>query len=583
MKIGKILKNLRFDKYIFFLTIISILLLASTVRYGLRTYKIPEWDEQHYMRMATEFYRLVKNNLSLNTPYQMLQIVPFRQPGYPLLILPFLMVFGLSNSYFWGIFANGLLYVASIFGIYFLAKNFLSRQSSFLAAFIFAFYSWTLLHVHVTYSETATSAFIIWSILFLVKSNNFENRRYSVLFGLFLGLGLLTKWITIVYVLGPLLYVFYQIIKKRLFKNKKILINGLISILLSTIISIYPYYQNFYWVVQYFYGHRVGGPMWLIVPDQERNPLSFYSLTFYLNSFNQLGTFYFILIISGFVLALRRKSNLKPILLAVIISYLFSAFALLKADRHIIPIYPYLAILSAGVFDFIRNSKFKISLVAFTIVLSITSFLGSVWGKGPMKQSLYSLPIEFPFGQLKKNYLTTISRPPYIYKISGKEILDFIVKDSNASGIEDPQIISLFYYRPLDEPLMTYNLYNQEKPLQINNFVGTIINDPEKDTPYFINIIKNTDYILIKSGQRTDDYFSKENYKTLKALISLLDSNSYIRDYYEPETKIWINQDSSEVTIFRKKREIPYQELENMRLRFVEILKAIGDNPQISQ
>lgn len=582
MKIGKILKNLRFDKYIFFLTIISILLLASTVRYGLRTYKVPEWDEQHYMRMATEFYRLIKNNLSFNTPYEMLQVVPFRQPGYPLLIVLFLLAFGLSNAYFWGIFTNGLLYIASILGIYFLSKNFLSRSASFLASIIFAFYGWTLLHVHVTYSETATSAFSILTILFLIKSEFFRNRKYSVFFGLFLGLGLLTKWITLVYVLGPLLYVLYQIIKKRLFKDKKILINGLISILLSTIISIYPYYQNFYWVVQYFYGHRVGGPMWLIVPDQERNPLSFYSLTFYLNSFNQLGTFYFILIISGFVLALRRKSKLKPILFAVIISYLFSAFALLKADRHIIPIYPYLAILSASIFDHFKNKYLKILLIVLTIVLSIGSFLGSVWGKGPMKQSLYSFPIELPFGQLKKIYLTTFSRPPYIYKISGKEILDFIEKDSKKRTIENPQIISLFYYRPLDEPLMTYNLYNQEKPLQINNFVGTIINDPEKDAAYFINIIKNTDYILIKSGQRTDDYFSKENYKTLKALIALFDNSSYILDYYEPETKIWINQDSSEVTIFRKKRKIPDQELENMRLRFVEILKAIGDNPQRS-
>src|SRR3989344_7521384 len=146
---NKIIKTINSNKYIYLLSILSLVLIASVVRYGLRTYKVPEWDEQHYMRMATEFYRMIKYQLSFSTPYEMLQIVPFRQPGYPLLIVPFLLIFGLSQSYLWGIFTNGLLYVATIFGIYFVAKNYLSRLSSFLAAFIFAFYGWTLWHVHL--------------------------------------------------------------------------------------------------------------------------------------------------------------------------------------------------------------------------------------------------------------------------------------------------------------------------------------------------------------------------------------------------------------------------------------------------
>ena len=570
----RILKNLKLDKYIFLLIVLSIVLLASAVRYGLRTYKIPEWDEQHYMRMATEFYRLIKNNLSFNTPYDMLQVVPFRQPGYPLLIVPFLLIFGLSNSYFWGIFTNGLLYITSIFGIYFIARNFLSKLASFMSAFTFALYGWTLLHLHLTYSETATSAFAILTILFLIKSNYFQDRKYSLLFGLFLGVGLLVKWITIVYVFGPMIFVFYQIFRKRLIKNKRILIHGAIALFISFIVSFYPYYQNYYWIFQYFYGHHTGGAMWQIVSEQERNPLSAYSLTFYLNSFGQLGIFYFILIIMGFILSLRKKSKLKPILLVVIISYFFSAFALLKAERHIIPIFPYLAILSASVFDYIRNNSFRISLIAVVVILSIGSFLGSVWGKGPMKESLYSLPIELPFEQLKKIYLTTISRPPYIYKISGKEILNYIEIDSKKSGIKNPQILSLFYYRSLDEPLMTYNLYNQEKPLNISNYLGTVINDPNKEARTFIeNALSNTDYILTKTGQRTDNYFPEINYRTLRALISLFDNHFNITDYYEAKTKIWIYQDSSEVTIFKKKRTLPDTKLEEIKLKFVEILK----------
>ncbi len=570
----KITELIKQNKYIFLLTLLCAVILASVIRYGLRTYKVPEWDEQHYMRMSTEFYRLIKYHLSFNTPYEMLQIVPFRQPGYPLLILPFFFLFGLSNAYFWGIFTNSLLYIATIFGIYFVARNFLSELSAFLAAFIFAFYGWTLLHLHLTYSETASSAFIIWTILFLIKSNLFRNKKYSILFGVFLGLGLLVRWIIVLYIFAPLIYVFYQLLKKHLFK-KKILSNIGFSFLIGFLISFYPYIQNHNWIFNYFRDVSVGSPVWQALPQSETNPLSLYSLTFYLNTFAQLGIFFFILIVIGFILAFRRKNNIKPILLTAIAGYLFSVLAPIKGERYIVPIFPYLAILSGSLFDYLKNKKLKLLLIIFTIALSIISFLGSVWGKGPMKQSLVSLFIELPFGQWKKIYLTTYSRPPYIYKISGKEILDFIEKDSKESGIKDPQVLSLFYYRPLDEPLMTYNLYNEEKPLQINNFLGTVIANPEKDSGLFIeNLMKNTDYILVKSGQRTDNSFAPINYKTLKSLIDIFDNYNQLSQYYEKKTQFWINQDSSMVTLLKKKKDIPEEQLKILESKFTEVLKS---------
>ncbi len=558
-------------KYFFLLIVLSVVLLASTIRYALRTYKVPEWDEQHYMRMATEFYRLIKYHLSFNTPYEMLQIVPFRQPGYPLLIVPFLFIFGLSKAYFWGIFTNGLLYIASIFGIYLLARNFLSKLSSFLAAFIFAFYGWTLLHLHLTYSETASSTFIVWTILFLIKSNLFQNKKYSILFGLFFGLGLLIRWIIILYIFAPLIYILFLLLKKHLLK-KKILSNMGLAFLLTITISFYPYLQNYYWIFNYFRDVSVGSPVWQALPQSETNPLSLYSLTFYLNTFAQLGILFFILIISGFILA-SRKSKLKPILLVVIFGYIFSVLAPIKGERYIIPIFPYLAILSASVFDHIKSKKFKIILVALTISLAFISFLGSVWGKGPMRQSLASLPIELPFGQWNKIYLTTYSRPPYIYKISGKEILDFIEKDSYQSGIKNPQVLSLFYYRPLDEPLMTYNLYNEEQPIQINNSLGTVIKEPKDAATYIAGVIRINDYVLAKSGKRLDDSFSDINYKILGVTIKLFDQWDF-SNYYEEKKKVWINQDSSEVRILRKKAEIPNEELKRIEGKLIEILES---------
>lgn len=554
MKIKKI-RNFKFDKYIFFLSILSIGFLASLVRYSLRTYDIPVWDEQHYMRMATEFYRLVKYNLSFNTPYEMLQVLPFRQPGYPLLILPFLILFGLSNSYFWALFTNGLLYVSSIFAIFFISRYYLSKLASFLASIIFTFYAWTLYFAHFAYSETATSALCVWAILFLIKSDFFKNRKYSLLFGLFLAFALLTRWVAIVFLAGPVLYVFYQILKKRLFKNRLVLINMLLSLSVAFLLLFYPYYLNYRQVFDYFNAHLIGGPNWQLTPEYERNPFSIYSLTFYLSSFAKLGIFNFILIIAGFLLTLAKKNKLKIFIPACFVPWLFFSFlSILKTDRFIIPIYPYLAILSASVFDYVKNKYSKIILIIIVIVLSFGTFLGTVWGKGP---------------------LTTISRPPNIYKLSGKEIVDFIAKDIKMSKMVNPQITVLFSYRPLDEPIYTYNLYNQEKPLNILYLVGSEIKNPDKDTIFITHsAIKNADYILTKSGKKVEYYFTKNNYQALEAAILFVDKYFNILDSYEAKTKIWIYQDSSEVTIFKKKREIGDKELETMRLKLADALKV---------
>jgi hypothetical protein len=566
------LKKLKNNKYIILLSIISSIFLASVVRYGLRSFAYPVWDEQHYIYIASAYYRLL-HNLSANTLSEMLKIAPFRQPGYPLFILPFLMIFGLAKSYFWGIFVNGLFHVVSTIGIYFVAKHYFSRLSSFLASFIFAFYGWALYYVHLTYSETSTSTFCVLAILFLIKSDYFQKRKQTLLFGLFMGLGILMKWEAFVFLFGPLIYTFYKIFNNKTFNKKSILINTVLTFLIVAVLA-FPYFANFYWVFDYFKAGRFGGKMWEVIPEFERNPFTLYSLTYYINSFQQLGIFYFILFLTGFLLAFKKTSKLKIILSAIIVPWIFFSFlSILKADRLIIPIYPYIAIISASVFDYIKLNKFKIVLITFTIAFSICTFLGTVWGKGPLKKDRYFVPIKLPFGKSINIYLTSISRPPDIYRHSGPEIIDFIVMDSKKNNIKNPQVIALFYYRPLDEPMMAYNLYAKEKPLEITNFLGTMITDPDKQAEYFIDsFIKNANYVLVKSGQKADSYFPKQNYETLQAFIELYSAID-VNAYYQQKAKFWVFQDSSEVIVLKKKNTIEDKDLGNFKLKLIGIFK----------
>ena len=573
----KIIKKIKEKRYFILLSIFSVILLASVVRYAWRTFQIPVWDEQHYMQMAAEFYRLLQNP-TLNTPYEMMQVLPFRQPGYPLAITPFLLLFGLSNSYFWGIVTNGIFYVVTVIGIYFLAKQFFSKQSALLASIMFASYGWVLFHVHTAYSEISATAMSLLATLFLVKSDYFRKRSYTILFGLCLGYGILIRWVSIVFILGPLIYVIYQMIKKQKIFSRKLLVNIALAFVVMLIIVL-PYFFNSGSIFQYFNGHRFGGEMWKIVPEEERNPLSIYSLTFYLSSFEKLGIFNFILLVFGFILGFKKKSNYEMMLAAVIVPWIFfSFFSILKADRFIVPIYPFIAIISAAIFDKIKNHKAKILLVIVAIVLSSLSFLGSAWGKGPMSASLSTLPVTLPFGELNKIHLTSISRPPYIYKLSGREIIAFLEKDSDNNIDTKRGALMLFSYRPLDEPLMTYNLFTLIKPFVLNSYLGSVITDPELQGEGLLKEVFGYDYILVKSGKISDEYFPRINYLTLEAFQRLFTKYVQMDAYYEKKTEIWINQDSSIVTIWKKKKEVPAEERERLKPLFIEELQIRTDH-----
>src|SRR5690348_3048892 len=107
------------------ITLIFICLgvLVSHTLYVLQTKQFPEMDEQHYMDMAVQFYRII-HHPTQTAFLDMIRFLPFRQPGYSFIILPFLLIFGISHAYAIGLWVNGLLYITSICAVYFLGREF---------------------------------------------------------------------------------------------------------------------------------------------------------------------------------------------------------------------------------------------------------------------------------------------------------------------------------------------------------------------------------------------------------------------------------------------------------------------------
>lgn len=540
--------------HILLLLVVCIIILTSHIIYVSQTRQYPEMDEQHYMHMAVQFYRLLQHP-EWNTSLKIFQTLPFRQPGYSLLILPFLLIFGIEHSYQWALFVNGLLYVTTIVALYFLSREYLPKILSLITSMLFATYGWPLFYLHFTYSETATTTFVILSLLFLAKSNNLQDKKNCILFGVFLGLGLLTRWITPIFVAGPFLVTFINALKV---KDRRNIINNLITIVVITvIIGIYPYIININAFWNGYIGHQLfGGSLWTVVPKERNTHLSLQSAAYYFKIFEQLTIYLFTIFIAGLVVILFKYKKYLFLLSAFTIPYIaFSFFTIIKDDRYIVPIYPIIALISIVTFTHIKKKYIRFILLTAIITISFFNFIGAYWGIGPLgKEGLQSILIRMPIGHPRRIHLATMVWPPTKEYSNADRIFTIIDNDINYKQLKDVNVVNFFYYHPVDNALYAKNNFNNLKPITFTNFVGESFTGKLALSNRLEDALLKADYVMIKTGTLTDNYFPPKSYMILNALIKTFNSNNkLIIENYTKIGTVKIPLDNSYVYIYRKK------------------------------
>lgn len=541
------MKNVKWHLVILFL--LCAFLLTNHFLYIIQTHQYPEMDEQHYMEMSTQFYRLLQHPTS-TTIIDIIRVIPFRQPGYSLFITPFLLLLGLEHSYRIALLINGLFYSGSMIGVYYLAREYFHKILSLVAVIIFMSFGWTLFYLHFTYSETATTCFVILSLLFLKKSNYFQNTKYAILFGLIFSLGLLTRWATLIFVGGPCILTFAQGLYQKDYRSQTI--KNIIIILIAFILPISSVYiinaHTFFG--EYVKDQLFGGQIWNTVPASRKNHISLQSAAYYFKVFEQLNIFFFILFITGGTLAIfDKKKKYFFLIIAFIVPYfLFSFATIIKDDRYIVPLYPVIAILSITTFTKIGNKFCKNIFILFFILIAIGSFFGGLWGIGPMNKGLKSVTVKIPFTHPRYIHFSSMVWPPTKNSTNAETIFQTIqnIKQKNL------QIILLFSYHPIDIAIYATNRYERKQPFLFTNFVGmsTINAGTGK---YVFDQLNNADYIITKNNNIIDSYFPKDNYFVLEKTL-----NAWQAVFTKPNEQfkllktIFVPLDKSTLNIYKK-------------------------------
>ncbi len=550
------MEKLKKHFHLFVLIFVSLIILVSHTIYTIQTQQYPEMDEQNYMDMVTGYYKILQHP-TFDSPVKIIQYLPYRQPGYPLLVLPFLLLFGLSYSYKIMLFANVFFYIGTVWAVYGIARFYFGKTASLLSSILFATYGWSLFYLHFTYSETATTFFTTAAIYYLLKSKKFTLKNPTIMFGITFGLALLTRWVGLLFIAGPLIV----LLSNKTLYTKKFLIKHLkiisISVILIFAFGIWPYILN----ISDFFGTYVdkqlfGGSLWTLVPQEQKHHVSLQSAAYYFKIFEQLSIFHFILFVIGGALLLWKRKGKMSLILAFLIPYLAFSFAtIIKADRYIVPIYPIMAIISLTGYDLIKKMALKKLFVVGVCLLSIVSFLGCIWGIGPMGKGLSSLLIPMPIGHPRFVHTSSIVWPPTTEQTNARKLFQSLEKE--VAKNRNSQIVLLFSYHPIDNPIYSLNKHHTITPLNISNFVSMGVPSFKSAGDYSYQLFSKAEIIVTKSGVTTDNYFGENAYKYLVAVNTAFKENQKILDYFKKVETITVPKDNSTLTIYRKKTAIP--------------------------
>jgi uncharacterized membrane protein len=292
-------------------------------------------------------------------------------PLVRVLTIPFYAVFGRSTDT--AVMVNGVFWIILIFSTYGIGKRIFSKNAGLLAAFLVSMYPITFGMSRQYFLDFALMAMVSLGVYTLLLTNSFTNKRNSVIFGIVFGLGMLTKWTFIFFIIGPLTYTMIKIpIAKHTSRY------SLHSLILATALTAAWYVPNRDFLIRLLDNATVRGAI-----EGDPGIYSIQSVLYYVFSLinDQISLFYFIFFIAGMILLSKksRDGNLIPILW-IALPFIVFTFIGNKEARFMMPILPAVAIVSAAWVVDIRNSKLKVFIISLILVYGVAQFFMMSYG-----------------------------------------------------------------------------------------------------------------------------------------------------------------------------------------------------------
>jgi len=320
-------------------------------------------------------------------------IIGIRPPLVSFLAIPFYSLAGTSPDVAY--MSNILYFTILLCSVYGITKRTSNRKIGLLSAFIVSTFPMIFGMSRQFLMDLPLTAMVSLSIYFLLCTDHFKNRAYSILFGISVALGLLTKPSYLFFVLFPFVYIIKNDIKimKMLLYPKQFLSElkqrkSILNIVFATVIAVslasiwyIPNLKTIFWL------HSVnrGGEGLSLINLQSIlfYPLGMinYQISFlYLLTLIILTLFYMINPHQRFKYSIRKSDEIMILILWIIIPYLiFTFYFPVKELRYLLPSTPPIAIVISAMISRI-NSKYAKGVIIIILLLGSMQFFALTYG-----------------------------------------------------------------------------------------------------------------------------------------------------------------------------------------------------------
>ena len=384
------MKKFKLNKYIIIL--IFIIIFHAILNYAIlsidNTYMV--YDESNAHMFSLRIFNLVKSN-PINLFYYFMNDQSTYPPLMHLASTPYYILFSASQDI--AAFSNITFFIILIFSIYGIGKNLFNDKIGILSALIVSFFPAIFAFSRVYMVDFPLASIVTLSWHLLLKTEKFTDTKYSLLFGLSAGLGMLAKFTYFIYVLPYFIFLlpwipsfFKQSPNQLNSKQKKArLFNLTLALIVCLSISSFWYFFN---LKRIFLHHLAVNKAHILKTNLNYN-LEFilrrFSLIFFM-LLKQTGIFFFIIFLLSLIYAIfnLKKIKISYLLLWFFIPILFiSMNTFWLSKRYILPVLPAVAILISfflfQTFQYTQNKfnlKEKVSWKFFLGFLILICLLG---------------------------------------------------------------------------------------------------------------------------------------------------------------------------------------------------------------
>ena len=351
----------------------------------LRDTRPPTWDPFSHLLSSLKYYHVLQDIIHGTYGLKsgitaLLYVDDFYPPLAPFLtsFFYFIMLAEPDSS---TLILNFIFTGVLLYAMYRLGSILYSAEVGFYASFAITSFWYFSQQSRMFMLDLPLIAMTTFGMYALVKTDTFLHSKASLLFGLISGLAMLTKWYYLFFIVFPLLYVLWSILKKQ-DRGKRIL-NCILCFTVWLIVTLPWYSIHFSNLLINFtkYGYTIGAR------EGDPNVFSIKSIIFYVTSLPSLTLIpWFILFIIGLIYYFRKEVKKNPILaLWFIGGYVVFTLMRNKEVRFIMPLLPAVALFATGwLKEF--NSMQKIKKYGI-VVLSLYSLGNAFYTDQPLIQN----------------------------------------------------------------------------------------------------------------------------------------------------------------------------------------------------